>query len=97
PDGLEKVATDHGIAEQAEEHAAENSPLAGYQTSDIGDPRLSGGLAGVVGVGATLAVGSAVFWVVRRRPQAGDDSGVGDDSTAGQDTAPAAAAQGGER
>lgn len=70
PDGLEKVAADHGIDKKAEDHAAEDSPLADYQTQDIGNARLSGGLAGVIGVGASLALGTGVFWVVRRRPRA---------------------------
>ncbi|MFF4222765.1 energy-coupling factor ABC transporter permease [Streptomyces sp. L500] len=67
PDGLEKVAHDKGIDARAEQHAAKDSPLADYQVKDVGDARLSGGLAGVIGVGATLAVGTGVFVVVRRR------------------------------
>ncbi len=69
PDGLEKVAADHGIDKRAEDHAAKDSPLADYRTKDVGNARLSGGLAGVIGVGATLVLGTGVFWVVRRRPQ----------------------------
>lgn len=67
PDGLEKVAADNGIDKRAEDHAAQDSPLADYGVRDIADTRLSGGLAGVIGVGATLAAGSGVFVVVRRR------------------------------
>ncbi|GGW59158.1 hypothetical protein GCM10010320_44990 [Streptomyces caelestis] len=67
PDGLEKVATDHGIDKQAEEHAVADSPLADYGVKDVDDARLSGGLAGVIGVGVTVVAGSAVFWAVRRR------------------------------
>ncbi|MFD8514125.1 energy-coupling factor ABC transporter permease [Streptomyces antimycoticus] len=67
PDGLEKVAHDKGIDAKEEDHAAKDSPLADYGVRDISDARLSGGLAGVIGVGATLAVGSGVFIVVRRR------------------------------
>ncbi|MCQ8773035.1 energy-coupling factor ABC transporter permease [Streptomyces telluris] len=67
PDGLEKVAHDKGIDSKAEEHAAKDSPLADYQVKDVADERISGGLAGVIGVGATLAAGTAVFVVVRRR------------------------------
>ncbi|MFE9707754.1 energy-coupling factor ABC transporter permease [Streptomyces sp. NPDC005930] len=67
PDGLEKVASDKGIDEKAEEHAAADSPLADYGVKDITDARLSGGLAGVIGVGVTVVAGSAVFWTVRRR------------------------------
>ncbi|MGI5352906.1 energy-coupling factor ABC transporter permease [Streptomyces sp. CA-250714] len=67
PDGLERVAADNGIDKKEEKHAAEDSPLADYGVKDIADTRLSGGLAGVIGVGATLVVGSGVFFVVRRR------------------------------
>lgn len=67
PDGLEKVAADKGIDKKAEEHATSDSPLADYGVKDITDSRLSGGLAGVIGVGVTVVAGSAVFWVLRRR------------------------------
>jgi len=67
PDGLEKVAADHGIDKQAEEHAAADSPLADYGVKDVDDARLSGGLAGVIGVGVTVVAGTGVFWAVRRR------------------------------
>ncbi|MEV5726642.1 energy-coupling factor ABC transporter permease [Streptomyces pharetrae] len=73
PDGLEKVAADHGIDRKAEEHAVADSPLADYGVKDVDDARLSGGLAGVIGVGLTVVAGSAVFWAVRRR-RAGDTS-----------------------
>ncbi|MEV8452699.1 energy-coupling factor ABC transporter permease [Streptomyces sp. NPDC052095] len=69
PDGLEKVAADQGIDKKAEEHAAKDSPLADYGVKDVADARLSGGLAGVIGVGATVVVGSGVFYVLRRRAQ----------------------------
>ncbi|MGW1292946.1 energy-coupling factor ABC transporter permease [Streptomyces sp. NPDC002533] len=67
PDGLERVAADQGIDEKAEEHGAADSPLADYGVGDIANARLSGGLAGVIGVSATVVVGTGVFWVVRRR------------------------------
>ncbi|WP_317443805.1 energy-coupling factor ABC transporter permease [Streptomyces collinus] len=67
PDGLEKVAHDQGIDKKAEKHASDGSPLAGYGVKDVADARLSGGLAGVIGVGVTVVAGSAVFWTVRRR------------------------------
>ncbi|MFD0375147.1 energy-coupling factor ABC transporter permease [Streptomyces sp. NPDC127112] len=67
PDGLEKVAADKGIDAKTKEHAAADSPLADYSVKDVDDARLSGGLAGVIGVGATVAVGSGIFWAVRRR------------------------------
>ncbi|MGW2235102.1 energy-coupling factor ABC transporter permease [Streptomyces sp. NPDC001759] len=67
PDGLEKVAHDKGIDQKAQRHTSADSPLADYGVKDVEDARLSGGLAGVIGVGVTVVAGSAVFWVVRRR------------------------------
>ncbi|MFJ3719122.1 energy-coupling factor ABC transporter permease [Streptomyces sp. NPDC090057] len=70
PDGLEKVAHDQGIDKKAEKHASSDSPLADYGVRDVADARLSGGLAGVIGVGVTVVAGSTVFWAVRRRRDA---------------------------
>ncbi|MEV7035154.1 energy-coupling factor ABC transporter permease [Streptomyces sp. NPDC093272] len=76
PDGLEKVAHDKGIDAKAREHASAGSPLADYGVEDVSDARLSGGLAGVIGVGVTVVAGSAVFWAVRRRRDAQAPSGA---------------------
>ncbi|MGW2109870.1 energy-coupling factor ABC transporter permease [Streptomyces sp. NPDC001948] len=67
PDGLEKVAADQGIDKKTEEHAAKDSLLADYGVKDVSNTRLSGGLAGVIGVGVTIGVGSGVFYVLLRR------------------------------
>ncbi|MET7742364.1 energy-coupling factor ABC transporter permease [Streptomyces sp. NPDC005385] len=68
PDGLEKVAKDKGIDARTEKHATEDSsPLAGYGVKDVSDARVSGGLAGVIGVGVTVVAGTGVFWLIRRR------------------------------
>ncbi|MEV6538723.1 energy-coupling factor ABC transporter permease [Streptomyces sp. NPDC051665] len=67
PDGLEKVAADQGIDRQTKEHASADSPLADYGVRDVDDARLSGGLAGVIGVGVTVVAGTGVFWAVRKR------------------------------
>ncbi|MDH6541930.1 energy-coupling factor ABC transporter permease [Streptomyces sp. SPB4] len=82
PDGLEKVAADQGIDAKAREHAAADSPLADYSVKDVSDARLSGGLAGIIGVGGTVLVGTGVFWAVRRRRA--------DDLTAAATAAPSA-------
>ncbi|THA85503.1 energy-coupling factor ABC transporter permease [Streptomyces sp. A0592] len=82
PDGLEKVAADKGIDEKVEEHAAADSPLADYGVKDVDDARLSGGLAGVIGVGVTVVAGTGVFWAVRRRSS--------DEPTAASTSAPVA-------
>ncbi|MFC9890865.1 energy-coupling factor ABC transporter permease [Streptomyces pilosus] len=81
PDGLEKVAGDHGIDEKAEEHPIAGSPLADYGVEDVDDDRLSGGLAGVIGVGVTVVAGTGVFHLVARRRRA--DAGTDADSPAG--------------
>ncbi|MGW5851381.1 energy-coupling factor ABC transporter permease [Streptomyces sp. NPDC055254] len=88
PDGLEKVAADQGFDQKAEDHAAAESPLADYGVKDVDDERLSGGLAGIIGVGATVAVGTGVFWTVRRR-RAADCTAA---STAGAGAAASTAA-----
>ncbi|OII65086.1 cobalt ABC transporter permease [Streptomyces sp. CC53] len=67
PDGLERVAADYGIDEKAEDHAVADSPLADYGVTGVTDARLSGGLAGTLGVAGTLAVGTGVFWAAARR------------------------------
>ncbi|MFI1357328.1 energy-coupling factor ABC transporter permease [Streptomyces sp. NPDC020898] len=74
PDGLEKVAADKGIDAKVEEHAAADSPLADYSVEGITDGRLSGGLAGVIGVGVTVVAGTGIFWAVRSRRTAEDAS-----------------------
>ncbi|WP_149826241.1 energy-coupling factor ABC transporter permease [Streptomyces tailanensis] len=72
PDGLEKVAADKGIDAKAEDHAAADSPLADYGVEGLTNSRLSGGLAGVIGVGVTIVAGTGVFWAVRKR-RTGED------------------------
>ncbi|MBW1604426.1 energy-coupling factor ABC transporter permease [Streptomyces sp. JJ66] len=66
-DGLERVATDHGIIQQAEDSATADAPTADYGVEGVDNERLSGGLAGLLGVSATLAVGAGVFFLARRR------------------------------
>lgn len=67
PDGLTKVSEDKGFADTETEHDAADSPLAGYATKDVDNERVSGGLAGVVGVIVVLGVGTGVAYAVRRR------------------------------
>ena len=70
PDGLEYVAEQTGFIDSAEDSATADSPLADYQTSGVDDARLSGGLAGVIGVVVMLVLSTGLFWVVRRREPA---------------------------
>ena len=52
PDGLNFVAEKTGFIDQEKTSAASDGPFAGYSTKGIDDARLSGGVAGVVGVPA---------------------------------------------
>jgi cobalt/nickel transport protein len=76
PDGLTKVSEDEGFAQSEEAHDLEDSPLAGYSTKDVDNERLSGGVAGAIGVGVTFVVAGGVAVLVRRRGQASDDRGA---------------------
>ncbi|GAA4580826.1 energy-coupling factor ABC transporter permease [Planotetraspora phitsanulokensis] len=67
PDGLNKVAADKGFNANEKPHDLENGPLAGYGVSGVENERLSGGLAGIAGVGITVLAGGAIFFTVRRR------------------------------
>lgn len=69
--GCEIVETDAGeeltgdcIARNAGEHQLADSPLADYAVD--GDDRFTG-LAGVLGVLATLVVSVGLFWLLRKR------------------------------
>lgn len=79
PDGLEAVAEKTGFADRAGDHRTADGPLADYQTKGVDNERVSGGLAGVIGVGVTLAVAGGLFWVVRRRGDAPQESALDDE------------------
>lgn len=67
PDGLNRVAADEGMDRHARDGAADDSPLAGYDTPGIDSGRLSGGLAGVFGVAVVLLATGGLVYAVRRR------------------------------
>jgi cobalt/nickel transport protein len=68
PDGLEHVAEQLGFIDTAQDSRAADSPMADYQTAGVDDERLSGGIAGVVGVAITAAVMWGLLLLLRRRP-----------------------------
>ena len=76
PDGLTKVSEDEGMAESETPHDLADSPLAGYETEDVDNDRLSGGMAGVVGVGVTFVVAGGAALLIRRRSRPSDDREV---------------------
>lgn len=67
PDGLEYVAERVGFLDAAEDSAASESPLADYGVAGVEDSRLSGGLAGVIGVVVTAVIAFSLMWLLRRR------------------------------
>ena len=67
PDGLEKVAQDIGFIETAEDHTYAEGALADYGVKGVENPRLSTGLAGIIGVVATGVISTGLFMLVRRK------------------------------
>lgn len=67
PDGLEHVAEQAGFGATADEQTATDGPLADYQVRGVDDARLSGGLAGVIGILVTLTIAGGLALAVRRR------------------------------
>ena len=67
PDGLQQVAGTLGFDGSARDSATAGSPLAGYAVRDVGDARLSGGLAGLVGVVVVGVVMTGLLLLLRRR------------------------------
>jgi cobalt/nickel transport protein len=66
PDGFEKAAGEIGFLDTAEESPLKDSPLAEYGVAGVENERLSGALAGVIGVGATAAISFVIFYGLRR-------------------------------
>jgi hypothetical protein len=77
PDGLEWAAERAGFVHTAEDSAVSGSPLADYSVAGVEDDRLSGGLAGVLGVLATLLIAGGLTLLLRRRrpAPAADETG----------------------
>jgi hypothetical protein len=73
PDGLNKVAEDKGFDSSAEEHALDDSPLAGYAVEGIDNEKLSKGLSGIIGVALTFGIGMIIFGLVVRRNEGQND------------------------
>ena len=67
PDGLEKVAEDIGFIEAAKDHAFSDFTLADYGIAGIENSRLSVGLAGLIGIGATALLATVLFMLIRKK------------------------------
>jgi cobalt/nickel transport system permease protein len=87
PDGLNRVAIDKGLDHRETAHGLRGSPLAGYTTRGVQDPRLSRGVAGVTGVALTFLLAVGVLLVVRRttrRARTVGDDARGDEGAGGR-------------
>ena len=67
PDGLNRVAQDKGFSSTEKDHQAGDGPFAGYGASFVDNDRLSGGLAGGLGVLVVLGLAGGLTYAVRRR------------------------------
>ena len=63
PDGLERVAQDQGFAQQAEDSATADGPMAGYELGERGGV----GGAGVIGVLVVMVIAGGGAYALRRR------------------------------
>jgi hypothetical protein len=70
PDGLNRVAEDKGFASTEKTHTSDGSPLAGYESKGVDDPRLSKAVAGISGTAIVLVLAGGLTLLVRRRPRA---------------------------
>lgn len=70
PDGLDRVAGDHGLAETEREHAADGSPLADYKARGVENDRLATAVAGVTGGLVVLVLFGGLTFLLRRRAAA---------------------------
>lgn len=99
PDGLDSAAAEGCVrndqdeiiggtcpALAAKDHELDGSPLADYGVRGLGHGFVSTGLAGVTGVLVTFALGTGLFWLVRRRaaPSPGPDTGPSAGAGAGR-------------
>jgi flagellar basal body-associated protein FliL len=66
PDGLEKVAEQHGFIDQAQDSANATLPTADYAIAGVENERLSVGLSGVLGVAVMILVAFGLFWLIAR-------------------------------
>lgn len=66
PDGLNKVAIDQGFDQHETAHRSADLPTAGYAVRGVDSERWSTGLAGLIGVAVTFALGTGLVLLARR-------------------------------
>lgn len=73
PDGLEYVAERTGFLQKAENSPTADGPMADYSTKGVDDPRVAGGLAGLLGSVVVLVLAGGLAFAVRRRGNRTED------------------------
>lgn len=68
PDGLERVAEDHGFIEQGEGQEVIHSPIPDYALPGIANEKVATALAGIIGTLLTLAVAYGIACLLKSRP-----------------------------
>ncbi|MET0910275.1 MAG: PDGLE domain-containing protein [Ilumatobacteraceae bacterium] len=66
PDGLERVAIDHGIDAGAQDHDLAASPFADYGVGGVDNDSVGTALAGIVGVVLVFGIGYGLFAATKR-------------------------------
>jgi hypothetical protein len=82
PDGLQKVAQDQGFLANASAPVTSSLPTANYGISGIDNQRLSGGLAGLLGVIVMAALAFGLFWFLGRGKKRSEASDMSSDVSA---------------
>jgi cobalt/nickel transport protein len=67
PDGLNRVAADKGFSSTERTHTSDGSPLAGYESKGVDNPRVSKAVAGITGTAIVLVLAGGLTLLVRRR------------------------------
>lgn len=66
PDGLSKVAADHGLDAREQPHALDDTTFAGYGTALVHDDGLATGIAGTLGVIVTFCCTAVAVWLAAK-------------------------------
>jgi hypothetical protein len=65
PDGLERVAADHGFTDEARQHPLGDSPVADYRIKGFAEERLGTALSALIGICLTFGLGLGLFGLIR--------------------------------
>lgn len=68
PDGLERVAEDHGFIDHGEGQEVVQSPIPDYAMPWIANEKVATALAGIIGTLLTLAVVYGIACLLKSRP-----------------------------